>query len=100
MVDWLDMGFNLVIGFVIFAVVFYSAWQVYTEDTEVVYSGSSNATNETPTSVVDTVHFSILNPITDLSGGEMIMYAVRYYNASGTEAFLFNSIEFTYFGYV
>jgi hypothetical protein len=80
----------------------YSMWQAYPDDETVEYVGSYTSDSISHTAVVDDVHVVSLAPISGdfMDDDTMIMYCVRYYNSAGAESFLFNGIEFQYYGYV
>jgi len=77
-----------------------SAYQVYADGEELTLSDAYTTTDAIVTSVVDTVHVSQLRPITGIEGGEMILYAIQYYNGAGAEVLLFAALEIAYTGYV
>jgi S-formylglutathione hydrolase FrmB len=77
-----------------------SYWQVYTPGQEVILSNNVLTSNNVVVSVVDTLHAIGLNPISDLVGGEFVLYAAMYQYGSGPELLLFNGLEFVYQGYV
>lgn len=78
----------------------YSCYQVYADSTELSYSDGYTSTAMSMTSVVDTTWLAALRPITGLSGGEMVLYFVMYYNSTGVELMLVDGIDFAYQGYV
>jgi len=78
---------------------FYSCWQRYRADTEVVYSQGSTNSDVDHTATVDYVKTVSLASISDALAGDLILYYVEYYNSAGAEAELLVGLEFEYGAY-